>query len=57
MIVDKDFSYSQMPRLVEGAKIAILTCPVEPSKPKMTYKVDVASVEDFKAHEKIRKDV
>lgn len=29
-------------------KIAILTCPFEPPKPKTKHKLDVTSVEDYK---------
>jgi hypothetical protein len=30
-------------------KLAILTCPFEPPKPKTKHKLDVTSVEDYKA--------
>ena len=55
-IVDKDFSHPQMPKQVEDAKVAILTCSFEPPKPKMKSKVDVTSVEDFKALQKYEKE-
>lgn len=48
VIVDKDFSHPQMPKQVQDAKIAILTCPFEPPKPKTKHKLDVTSVEDYK---------
>ncbi|XP_054752327.1 T-complex protein 1 subunit epsilon-like [Lytechinus pictus] len=48
VVVDKDFSHPQMPKVVKDAKIAILTCPFEPPKPKTTHKLDVKSVEDYK---------
>merc|ERR1719430_39554 len=48
VIVDKDMSHPQMPKIVKDAKIAILTCPFEPPKPKTKHKLDVASVEDYK---------
>lgn len=48
VIVDKDFSHPQMPKEVKDAKIAILTCPFEPPKPKTKHKLDVTSVEDYK---------
>ena len=32
---------------VENAKMAILTCPFEPPKPKTKHKLDVTSVEDY----------
>ncbi|KAI4546272.1 hypothetical protein MG293_002827 [Ovis ammon polii] len=35
LIMDKDFSHLQMPKQVEDAKVAILTCLFEPLKPKM----------------------
>jgi T-complex protein 1 subunit epsilon len=48
VIVDKDFSHPQMPDEVQDAKIAILTCPFEPPKPKTKHKLDITSVEEFK---------
>ncbi|KAI5938837.1 T-complex protein 1 subunit epsilon [Manis javanica] len=56
VIVDKDFSHPQMPQQVENAKIAILTCPFEPPKPKTKHKLDVTSVEDYKALQKYEKE-
>ncbi|GAQ82284.1 TCP-1/cpn60 chaperonin family protein [Klebsormidium nitens] len=47
IIVDKDFSHPQMPKQLEDVKIAILTCPFEPPKPKTKHKVDIDSVEKF----------
>ena len=34
--------------MVRDAKIAILTCPFEPPKPKTKYKLDVTSVDDYR---------
>ncbi|XP_072174132.1 T-complex protein 1 subunit epsilon-like [Diadema setosum] len=48
VVVDKDFSHPQMPKEVKDARIAILTCPFEPPKPKTTHKLDVKSVEDYR---------
>lgn len=48
VVVDKDFSHPQMPKEVKDAKIAILTCPFEPPKPKTKHKLDVTSVEDYR---------
>jgi T-complex protein 1 subunit epsilon len=48
VVIDKDFSHPQMPKEVKDAKIAILTCPFEPPKPKTKHKLDVTSVEDYK---------
>jgi len=48
VVIDKDFSHPQMPKQVENAKLAILTCPFEPPKPKTNHKLDVTCVEDYK---------
>ncbi|KAL8550608.1 hypothetical protein ACS0TY_009148 [Phlomoides rotata] len=39
IVVDKDMSHPQMPKQIEDAEIAILTCPFEPPKPKTKHKV------------------
>lgn len=49
VLVDKDFSHPQMPKEVRNAKLAILTCPFEPPKPKTKHKLDVTSAEEFQA--------
>lgn len=48
VVIDKDFSHPQMPREVRDAKIAILTCPFEPPRPKTKHKLDINSVEEYK---------
>ena len=48
VVVDKDFSHPQMPREVRDARIAILTCPFEPPRPKTKHKLDISSVEEYK---------
>ncbi|CAN4124071.1 unnamed protein product [Withania somnifera] len=47
ILVDKDMSHPQMPKQIEDAKIAILTCPFEPPKPKTKHKVDIDTVDKF----------
>ncbi|XP_053980591.1 T-complex protein 1 subunit epsilon [Hylaeus anthracinus] len=49
VVIDKDFSHPQMPKELKDVKLAILTCPFEPPKPKTKHKLDVTSVEDYKA--------
>eukprot|EP01134_Creolimax_fragrantissima_P008568 CFRG8568T1 len=49
VIIDKDFSHPQMPKEVKDAKIAILTCPFEPPKPKTKNTLSVTSAADYKA--------
>merc|ERR1719419_231441 len=41
-------SHPQMPKSIDNAKIAILTCPFEPPKPKTKHKLDVTCVDDYK---------
>jgi len=48
VVVDKDMSHPQMPKVVKDAKMAILTCPFEPPKPKTKHKLDITSVEDYR---------
>merc|ERR1719245_2653869 len=48
VIVDKDFSHPQMPKELKDVKLAILTCPFEPPKPKTKHKLDVTNAEDYK---------
>ncbi|KAH3683014.1 hypothetical protein WICPIJ_006018 [Wickerhamomyces pijperi] len=48
VVIEKDFSHPQMPKQIEDVKIAILTCPFEPPKPKTKHKLDISTVEEFK---------
>ncbi|AMD21579.1 HFL277Cp [Eremothecium sinecaudum] len=53
VVLDKDFSHPQMPKIItpkegkDGVKLAILTCPFEPPKPKTKHKLDIGSVEEY----------
>lgn len=49
IIIDKDFSHPQMPKEVRDAKVAILTCPFEPPKPKTKHGLEIKSAADYKA--------
>jgi T-complex protein 1 subunit epsilon len=49
IVLDKDMSHPQMPKELHDVKIAILTCPFEPPKPKTKHKVDISSVEQFES--------
>ncbi|EPQ52896.1 hypothetical protein GLOTRDRAFT_132104 [Gloeophyllum trabeum ATCC 11539] len=48
VLVDKDMSHPQMPSTVRDAKLAILTCPFEPPRPKTKHKLDITSVEEYR---------
>jgi len=49
IVLDKDMSHPQMAKRVDNARIAILTCPFEPPKPKTKHKVDIDTAEKFEA--------
>jgi T-complex protein 1 subunit epsilon len=51
VLIDKDMSHQQMPRSISDARLAILTCPFEPPRPKTKHKLDITSVAEF---EKLR---
>ena len=48
IVIDKDMSHPQMPKEVRDAKIAVLTCPFEPPKPKTKHKIEITNAEDYK---------
>ncbi|ODV94285.1 hypothetical protein PACTADRAFT_45174 [Pachysolen tannophilus NRRL Y-2460] len=56
VIVDKDFSHPQMPKIIKNAKIAILTCPFEPPKPKTKHKLNISTVEEFQSLQDYEQD-
>ncbi|GFY54743.1 t-complex protein 1 subunit epsilon [Trichonephila inaurata madagascariensis] len=56
VIIDKYFSHPQMPKEVKDAKVAILTCPFEPPKPKTKHKLDVTSIESYQELVKYEQD-
>lgn len=49
ILIDKELSHPQMDKKISNAKIAIVTCPFEPPKPKTKYNLNITSAEDYKA--------
>ena len=47
IVLDKDISHPQMCKDIKDAKIAILTCPFEPPKPKTKHKIDIDTPEKY----------
>lgn len=47
IVLDKEFSHPQMPTEVLNAKLCILTCPLEPPKPKTKHKLQITSAEAY----------
>lgn len=48
IVLDKDISHPQMPKTIKNPKIAILTCPFEPPKPKTKHTVTISGGEQLK---------
>jgi len=47
IVLDKEFSHPQMRKIVEDAKVCILTCPFEPPKPKTKHTTEIKSAEAY----------
>jgi T-complex protein 1 subunit epsilon len=56
IVIDKDFSHPQMEKTIKDAKIAILTCPFEPPKPKTKNFLEIENEEDYKKLAKIEQE-
>ena len=52
IVIDKEFSHMQMKKELKNPKIAILTCPFEPPKPKTKHKLYIRTVEQYKLLQK-----
>eukprot|EP01091_Cochliopodium_minus_P000457 TRINITY_DN10425_c0_g1_i1.p1 TRINITY_DN10425_c0_g1~~TRINITY_DN10425_c0_g1_i1.p1 ORF type:complete len:539 (-),score=161.88 TRINITY_DN10425_c0_g1_i1:71-1687(-) len=52
IVIDKEFSHMQMRKELKNPKIAILTCPFEPPKPKTKHKLYIRTVEQYKQLQK-----
>ncbi|CAK1548853.1 unnamed protein product [Leptosia nina] len=48
VVIDKTMSHPQMPKVLKDVKLAILTCPFEPPKPKTKHKLQVGTVEEYR---------
>mmetsp|Transcript_7578 Transcript_7578/g.46609 ORF Transcript_7578/g.46609 Transcript_7578/m.46609 type:complete len:461 (+) Transcript_7578:364-1746(+) len=56
IVLDKEMSHPQMPTEVKDAKIAILTCPFEPPRPKTKHKIEIDTVEKYESLRKQEKE-
>lgn len=56
VLIDKDMSHPQMPKEIKNAKLAILTCPFEPPKPKTKHNLEITNVEEFKQLQSYEKE-
>lgn len=48
LVLDKPFSHPQMVKSHKDVKVALLTCPFEPPKPKTKHTLEITSSEAFK---------
>lgn len=48
IMIDKELSHPQMDKKMTNVKIAIVTCPFEPPKPKTKYNLNITSAEDYR---------
>ncbi|KAF9790476.1 chaperonin Cpn60/TCP-1 family [Thelephora terrestris] len=56
VLIDKDMSHPQMPHTVRDARLAILTCPFEPPRPKTKHKLDITSAEEYRKLQQYEKE-
>lgn len=47
ILLDQEMSHPSMAKEVSPARIAVLTCPFEPPKPKTNYKIDIDSAQKY----------
>lgn len=48
LVLDKPFSHPQMEKDHKNVKLALLTCPFEPPKPKVKHSLEISNAQDFK---------
>jgi T-complex protein 1 subunit epsilon len=56
IVLDKEFSHPQMPTEIKDVKLCILTCPLEPPKPKTKHKLEINSAEAYEQLHKQEQD-
>lgn len=56
IVLDKEFSHSQMDKEIKDAKVCILTCPFEPPKPKTKHGLEIKSAADYEKLQKMEQD-
>jgi len=56
IIIDKEMSHPLMKKYIKNAKIALLTCPFEPPKPKTKLKVEIETAAQYNTLSNIEQD-
>jgi T-complex protein 1 subunit epsilon len=52
ILLNKEWSHPQMPKIVEDARLCVLTSALEPPKPKSKHEIEIENVRGFKELEK-----
>lgn len=47
VVIDQDVSHVGMKKKLENVKVAVLSCPFEPPKPKTKYSIEVDTAEKY----------
>merc|ERR1712217_46212 len=47
LVINKEMSHSNMNKRIDNAKIAILTCPFEPPRPKTKHEIEIGTYAQF----------
>jgi T-complex protein 1 subunit epsilon len=47
VVIDKDFSHSQMPKEIKDVRLSIVTSPIEPPKPKTKHRIEIENIQNF----------
>jgi T-complex protein 1 subunit epsilon len=53
LVIQKEMSHPLMKKQIENARIALLTCPFEPPKPKTKHKVEIKTATHFETLRKM----
>jgi T-complex protein 1 subunit epsilon len=52
ILLNKEWSHSQMPKKIEDARLCVITCPFEPPRPKNKHEIEIENVREFRELEK-----
>jgi T-complex protein 1 subunit epsilon len=55
VLLKKSISHDSMPKNLKNCKIAIISFPLEPQKPKMKYSVNITTIEEFNSLKEFEK--
>nr|UXY87332.1 T-complex protein1, epsilon-SU [Cryptomonas sp.] len=47
IVIDKEFSHTQMPKQLDDVRLCILTSPLEPPKPKTKHRIEIGNIREL----------